>query len=358
MDLRKRICVVGPSLKMGGMERASSVIANYFSKEGFHVFYLAIFKHEKFFKLDEKIIFDEPESFTPTLNIFKTVLRIRKKVKIFKPNTILVYNNFYAALTLLACINTKYPIYISDRASPFFKWKKSLKKFFLTIFKLIPPAGVISQTTIASEHQKKNFSKNVKFAVIPNALKEIKSYKNLEAKNYILAVGRLNDFIKGFDRLVKAWSLVKADDWKLVFAGGDGNANELKMLAKDAGIENKTIFLGKVIDIDKVYSTSKIFVIPSRSEGFPNALCEAMAHGLACISFDFTAGPRDIITPDVDGVIITNGDIDSLAAAIEDLINNENKRKFLGNNAMKIKDKLGVENIGKQFLKFILPENT
>jgi len=83
-----------------------------------------------------------------------------------------------------------------------------------------------------------------------------------------------------------------------------------------------------------------------------------MAHGLACISFDFASGPRDIITPDVDGVIIRNGDIDSLAAAIEDLINNEKKRKFLGNNAMKIKEKLRAENIGKQFLKFILSENT
>jgi GalNAc-alpha-(1->4)-GalNAc-alpha-(1->3)-diNAcBac-PP-undecaprenol alpha-1,4-N-acetyl-D-galactosaminyltransferase len=111
-----------------------------------------------------------------------------------------------------------------------------------------------------------------------------------------------------------------------------------------------------VKDIDTVFSYSKIFVLPSRSEGFPNALIEAMAHGLACVSFDINAGPRDVIENGVNGVLIEDGDIDSLATNINELIINESLRIQLGEKAKKLKDKLSLDGIGKEFLNFIVPK--
>ena len=65
-------------------------------------------------------------------------------------------------------------------------------------------------------------------------------------------------------------------------------------------------FLGKVEEIDKCYAYAGMFVIPSRSEGFPNALAEAMTAGCCCVTFDFVAGPRDIITNNINGIIVEN----------------------------------------------------
>ena len=72
--------------------------------------------------------------------------------------------------------------------------------------------------------------------------------------------------------------------------------------------------------MDKIYAKAGIFVMPSRSEGFPNALAEAMAAGCCCISFDFIAGPRDLIDHNQTGLIVENGNIEALSKTIDELI--------------------------------------
>src|SRR5690606_12600763 len=142
--------------------------------------------------------------------------------------------------------------------------------------------------------------RSVLFKVIPNAVREIRKVE-ADKKNYILAMGRFNDSTKGFDRLIPAFAQSRAADWTLVFAGGDEDGASLKKQADELKIRDRVKFLGKV-DVDEILSESRIFVIPSRSEGFPNALCEAMAAGLPCIAFDFDAGPRDLIINNHNGI--------------------------------------------------------
>ena len=92
-----------------------------------------------------------------------------------------------------------------------------------------------------------------------------------------------------------------------------------------------------------------MFVIPSRSEGFPNALAEAMTAGCCCVAFDFVAGPRDLIVNNENGCIVSNVDVFALANTIDELILNHHKRAMLGENAiemrLKLKQSLIVEKI-------------
>lgn len=97
----------------------------------------------------------------------------------------------------------------------------------------------------------------------------------------------------------------------------------------------------------------RVFVLPSRNEGFPNALIEAMATGLACISFDCSAGPSEIITDGEDGILVEEGNVSELARQMQRLIDNEKEIARLGNNALAIRDRLSLEKIGKKFMKFI-----
>lgn len=342
---------------MGGIERASSTIANYFASKGHQVLYLAIFNHPQFFKLHPKVVYSEPTDGTnvTSLNIYKTITRIRQTVKNNNFDAIVAYNKLYAALTLIATVGLRQKVFISERSSPFYKWSRNTELINRLALFLHPPTGIIAQTIVAAEHQKEYYG-DVPICVIPNALRNVELYPEVERQKIILAVGRIDDYLKGFDRLVEAFAICK-NDWKLVFAGGDENGSALKLLAEKNGLLDRIQFLGKIKNIDAIYAQASIFVIPSRSEGFPNALCEAMAAGIACISFDFIAGPREIITDGVDGIIVPDGNTTLLAEAIDNLVDNEIIRRRLGENATAIRCKLKEETVGNQFLDFIIKED-
>jgi glycosyltransferase involved in cell wall biosynthesis len=110
---------------------------------------------------------------------------------------------------------------------------------------------------------------------------------------------------------------------------------------------------GRTEAIEKLYKKSPIFVLSSRIEGFPNVLCEAMAYGCACISFDCIAGPNEIITDKVDGYLVKNGDIYALSEKMDFLINNSEERRRIGKEAMKIRDRLNIDSIMSKWDKII-----
>lgn len=113
-------------------------------------------------------------------------------------------------------------------------------------------------------------------------------------------------------------------------------------------------FLGPVKDIDLLYARAGIFVMPSRSEGFPNALAEALIAGCCCISFDFTAGARDLIKNGFNGIPIEPENYLKLGEVLNELIENESRREFYSSNARSIKNKLDYSKIIQMYLKFIL----
>ena len=348
-----KILIIAPCLAMGGIERASSNTANGLSELGAKVYFLSLFKKEAFFKLNEGIEIIEPQGFNKTkLSLFKSILWIRKEVKRVNPEHILVFNKFYGAITALALLGTKYPYFLSERSSPLFVWRQPMRAINKFAFSIKPPKGVIAQTNIAAEYQRKYFKKT-EVKVIPNSVREVQLFPEIKREKVILAVGRLNDYLKGFDLLIESFAKLKNQDWELHIAGGDEEGEALKEQAERLGVINRIKFLGKVKEIDKCYAYAGMFVIPSRSEGFPNALAEAMGAGCSCIAFDFTAGPRDIIVDGISGLIIENGNTTEMAKAIDYLIASSEKRIQLSKEAIKIREKLNENLIAEKIKRFI-----
>jgi glycosyltransferase involved in cell wall biosynthesis len=351
--MRQKLLIIAPCLSMGGMERASVNTANSLNDKEVQIVFISLFKKKHFFTLNKDIKLIEPDGFnTNSLSFLKTIQWVRNIVKTEKPNKVLAFNKFYGALTAFSLIGINIPFYISERSSPLFVWRQPLETINRLAFWLKPPTGVIAQTYIAASYQKKYFKKS-KIKVIPNILRPITLYPAIERKEIILAVGRLGDHLKGFDLLIESFALAKDKTWDLHIAGGDENGQELKTLASKLGVINRIKFLGKVKEIDKVYAYAGIFVIPSRSEGFPNALAEAMAAGCPCIAFDFIAGPRDMITSRKNGVIVENKNVKALAKEIDLLIDNPICRKDLGTTAKKISNILNKDKIAEEILGFL-----
>src|SRR3978361_1963826 len=93
---------------------------------------------------------------------------------------------------------------------------------------------------------------------------------------------------------------------------------------------------GQLTNVSEWISRSGIFALPSRYEGFPNALLEAMQLGTACVSFDCPSGPGELIDNGRNGLLVPADDVDALSAALRKLALDEDLRERLAREATKV----------------------
>lgn len=166
----------------------------------------------------------------------------------------------------------------------------------------------------------------------------------------IISVGRLT-YQKGFDRLVDVAELVlkKHTDWQwLVFGEGEDRVM-LEQAISEKRLENNLKLMGNVSDIDYRYKESAMFVMTSRFEGLPMTLLEAKYYNLPIVSFDIKTGPRECIIEGVNGYLVEEADNQSLADRINELIEDDEKRRSFSEHALDETEKFDIKNIIKQW---------
>ncbi|HEX9910944.1 MAG TPA: glycosyltransferase, partial [Desulfatiglandales bacterium] len=171
-----------------------------------------------------------------------------------------------------------------------------------------------------------------------------------EGARTIACLGRLGHE-KGFDLLLESFALCcdGNPDWRLVIYGEGSERKHLEQMAHELKIEDKVLLPGQIQNPRQVLEEVDLFVLPSRFEGFPNALLEAMSYGLPVISFDCPSGPREIIRNNKDGILVAPGDVRLLASAMKRLMNDSNERKRLGESARRVRERFSMENIMKMW---------
>jgi glycosyltransferase involved in cell wall biosynthesis len=152
----------------------------------------------------------------------------------------------------------------------------------------------------------------------------------------LLSVGRLG-FQKNYEVLIEAFAhlLPKFPDWELVIVGDGEARSELEALIKRRGLESKVTLPGTTNSIADWYASSHLFCLASRWEGFPNALAEALAHGLPAVGFAECAGVRDLIDEGRSGLLaVGSGDVVSLARTLETAMSRTDLRRSMSSQAV------------------------
>lgn len=190
--------------------------------------------------------------------------------------------------------------------------------------------------------------------VIPNAALFPTIYNKVSNQKRVIAVGRL-DYQKGFDRLLQAWAMLQADgrhaDWHLDIFGQGEWRDMLMGMTESLGIAATAHINPPTKEIAKEYAASSLLVMSSHYEGFPMVMVEAMATGLPVVSYDFKCGPRDIIHHEGNGLLVEEGDIEGLSAALKRLMDDEPLRQRLAEEARQVTQTYAEEVVMAKWLR-------
>ncbi|WP_022847356.1 MULTISPECIES: glycosyltransferase [unclassified Desulfurobacterium] len=158
---------------------------------------------------------------------------------------------------------------------------------------------------------------------------------------------------KGQDILLKAFSKVAGQNWKLMLVGHNTDSEDAKRMVKDFGLEGKVVHAGFRTDVEKILQAADFFVLSSRSEGIAGALLQAMASGKVVIS-TLAGGIGEYLKDGVNGFASPIEDVDGLAGAMKRaVVLGRKEYEVIANRAVETAKKYSIEETGKKWKDLI-----
>ena len=355
----KKIAFYIGSLHKGGAERVITNLAEYFYKKGYQVWMVTKFKADVEYPLSEgitRVLADitKEEEKGRVQNLFLRIAKLRKIFKEIHPDIVVSFIGKSNLMSIAATRGTGIPVAVSVRGNPSDEigggWKKKL-----TFFMFGMAEGVILQSTGAKAFFPKNIQK--KAIVLKNPLNPefIRPEYNGAKRHEIVAVGRIDEN-KNQRMLVEAFAPLaeQYQDWTVVLYGDGDDRKYVEQRVQELGLENRVFFKGIQEKIAEKIEGSSVYVLTSRQEGMPNALMEAMVLGLAAISTDCPCGgPKDLITPQENGILIPVDDTIALTREMERLMKEPTLREKLSRNAMLLKESVMPDRVNMEWEEYL-----
>lgn len=172
-------------------------------------------------------------------------------------------------------------------------------------------------------------------------------------KKQALICARLTDPQKNITGALRIWKEIEKrgyEEWELVIAGTGPDEEMLHSYAQELGLKRIT-WLGQIKDTIPLYQKARIFMMTSNWEGRPVTIPEALQTGCVPIVFNSFLSLGDLITNDVDGLVINYPDEKAYTDALEELINDEEKWQRLSSQGISNSQQFSIKNIGKQWDK-------
>ena len=348
----KKVMLVIASLSSGGAERAMTQLADTLVGQAVevHLVTWAGLASTDFYPMDPRVHRHKFSSDSARPGLVGRLARgmlvikyLRGLIRLIGPDCVLSFIDQSNVLTLVATSGLAVRVVVAERIDP--RVNDTLGNgWALARWVTYPRAHlVVAQTDAVARWMARRW--RVRTAVIPNFLRSLPQPMN-ERQPYLISVGRLVPQ-KAFEVSIQAFASIteRHPEWRYVILGEGPCREDLMNMCHRLGVYERVHFVGVVDNVEDWLAKAAIAVQPSRFEGFPNAVMEAMGMGVATISTDCPSGPADLIEHMHNGMLVQIDDVPAVAHAMELLMSDPVLRKSLGSRAMSVRETLSPRRI-------------
>ncbi len=350
----KKIAIIVPSLSPGGMERVAVLCANYLSQQpNLQVFLFTLNSVPSFFPINSQVEIVQPDFDVEKLSFLrralKTIFFLRSNFRRLGIQIGLSFGDRFNSLSLAAKMGTRVRMFVSNRQNPELSNGRMVDVMNFCFYRFA--AGILAQTNVARTIFLKRYG-NPNVVAIPNPVVQYEPNVDRRSK-WIVYVGRFGDQKNQAD-LVRIFDSADSLDWHLYLVGDGPKRSLTESAIQISRSASRITITGFEKDVSKYYNHGSIFAFTSRSEGFPNALAEAMSAGMAVIAYDCVAGPRELIDDNVNGFLIADGDEEAFRVKLATLMSDEELRERFGREARNKAVDFDQEKINRRIADFVL----
>ena len=374
----KKVTILSLHLGFGGIEKSVSSLANMLIDK-YDVEIVSVYKlyDKPSFYINDKVkITYLLNNLKPNKKEVKEALKNHKLITLFKEMSTSFKILFLRKKKMVEYISSSDSDIIISTRDIFDKWlgKYGKKETFKIGWehnhhhgnmkyakKIIKSCKELDSLVLVSNSLEEFYSNRMKkykckCIFIPNVIEDIPQKSSSLKEKRIISVGRLSKE-KGYSDLLKIFKLIHKDypDWHLDIIGSGEEEERLYNYIKHNNLEKNVTLHGfrKKEYIYDLLSKSSIYLMTSYTESFGIVLLEAMSLGLPCIAFTSAEGANEIITSGYNGYLIKNRNHSAYEKKVEDLINDYNTRKTLGENAKKSISKYQSSIVKEQWINLI-----
>ena len=349
------------SLQCGGAERVATTLCNRFAEQGWEIT-VATFDDGRtppFFPLRPEVrhvaLGIRGESSGPldkSLRNLRRVSAVRAAIASAGPDRIVSFIDSTNVLALLAARGNGVGVVVSERIDPA---RHRLPATWRLLRRLTyrSARAIVVQTSAAAEYFPRAWRERI--AVIPNPVSAPPfPVETGDRETRIVAMGRLAPQ-KGFDLLLEAFARVAPErpEWILEIYGEGPERGALAASIERLGLAGRALLPGRAPDAGAVFRRAGLFALSSRYEGFPNALAEAMACGVPAVVLNCASGPAEIVRDEIDGLLVPEGDVGGLAAALLRLTGDRERRRAMGARAAEVAGRFSVDRVASLWFSLL-----
>lgn len=362
----KSIVLYLADLTKGGTQRVAVNLAEYLHSRGHKVTLATTYQLENEYTHSEaiaRVLTDAPADALGKGRIADFMTRLNCIKKAFtdvNADIVLSFIGKNNMMAILATMNTNIKCFVAVRGEPTEEYySRALRLISKTLF--AKADGVILQTRKSMEYFPKMVRR--KCVVLKNPINPLFMADNDRScvARTIVSVGRVDEN-KHQIMLINSFAGLAPDypDWNMIIYG-DGESRQKLIEVADKFNEligpGRISLPGSVTDVRSHIRDAGVFVLPSKTEGMPNALIEAMSLGIPCISTDCPCGgPAELIEDGINGYLIPVDDEKALTDRLKLLMDNEQLRKDIGLRAGDIKKQLDPENVDPTWEDYLCAE--